>query len=341
MKKSLFQEKFKNLLMLLAVAGMTLVSCGGKQQSGDVTDGDSIQVPVFDADSAFQSIVKQCSFGPRVMNSEAHDRCGDYIVAAFKACGLSVTEQEATIPSYDGTPLKMRNIIARCDTANPARILLCAHWDSRPWADNDPDEANHKKPVMAANDGASGVAVLLEIARVIKDAKPAVGIDFVCFDAEDGGVPSWDNVEDEQAEMNSWSLGSQYFSANLIPPSYSPRYGVLLDMVGARGARFYKEGFSMQYAPSVVDKMWSAASRAGYSSYFIQEDGGYVTDDHGPLNQIARIPTIDIIPYFKNMSGSSFGPTWHTVSDTPENIDKGTLKAVGQSVLQLLFEEKD
>ena len=206
-----------------------------------------------------------------------------------------------------------------------------AHWDSRPWADNDPDEANHTKPVMGANDGASGVGVLLEVARQLSINRPEIGVDILLVDAEDSGTS--DNEE-------SWGLGAQYWAQHPHVNPYKPMFGILLDMVGGEGASFYKEGMSKQYANAIVNKVWAAAKTAGYGSYFPDGDGGAVTDDHIPLNQKAGIPTIDIIPYYPDCTASSFGPTWHTVSDTMEHIDKNTLLAVGQTVLQVLYTEK-
>ena len=233
--------------------------------------------------------------------------------------------------------LKSNNIIASYKPELTTRILLCAHWDSRPWADNDPDSTNWKKPVMAANDGASGVAVMLEVARLLQKADSLkVGVDFVCFDAEDWGVPQWSDAEDNG---DSWALGAQYWAANPHKPGYEARFGILLDMVGGNGARFYQEGMSKEYAPQIVDKVWAAARVAGYESMFPNDQGGYVTDDHIPVNKTAKIPTVDIIPYYPNCQQSSFGPTWHTVNDTMENIDRNTLKAVGQTIIQVLFSE--
>ena len=215
------------------------------------------------------------------------------------------------------------------------RLLVCAHWDSRPWADNDPDEANHRKPVMAANDGASGVAVMLEAARLLPDSL-GVGIDFVCFDAEDWGIPQWADAEDPG---DTWALGAQHWAANPHCDPNTIRFGILLDMVGGQQARFYREGYSMQRAKKVVDKVWKAADVAGYSSYFLQEECGWVTDDHVPVNDVAGIPCIDIINHYPACEQSSFGPTWHTIHDDMEHIDRQTLKAVGQTLLQVLFTE--
>lgn len=298
--------------------------------------------PSFNADSAYAFTKAQCDFGPRNMNSRGHDLCGEWIVSKFKEYGCKVTTQTATLAGYDGTKLRSRNIMASINPEATTRILLCAHWDSRPWADNDPDSANWRKPILAANDAASGVAVMLELARIIgksKDEKAfnkQLGIDFVCFDAEDWGTPQWADVADN---ADSWALGAQYWSKNL-PQGYEARYGILLDMVGGVGAKFYREGMSMQYAPEIVKKVWRAAREVGFGSYFPKEDGGVITDDHVPVNQFAKIPTIDIIPYYADCQQSSFGPTWHTLADNMENIDKNTLKAVGQTLVQVIYKEK-
>jgi len=161
-----------------------------------------------------------------------------------------------------------------------------------------------------------------------------VGVDLVCFDAEDIGTPQWSADADDAA---SWAIGAQHF-ANHLPLS-KPRYAVLLDMVGAQGATFYKEGMSLKYAPDIVDKVWSMAKAAGAASMFSKSEGAYVTDDHVPLNQAAGIPTIDIIPYYPDCQQSSFGPTWHTLADDVDHIDANVLRAVGQTMVQLLYSE--
>ena len=295
--------------------------------------------PTFNADSALAFCEAQCDFGPRIMNSEAHEKCGEWIIGKFRQFGCEVETQKADLKGYDGTILKNTNIIAHYNPKATTRILLCAHWDSRPWADNDPDSTNWRKPVMAANDGASGVGVMLEIARLLqadKKLNPHIGVDFVCFDAEDWGTPQWADVQDQG---DSWALGAQYWSENKSA-DYQPRYGILLDMVGGQGAQFYREGMSMQYASSIVNKVCRAARQTGYGSFFPNSDGGMITDDHIPVNQKAKIPTIDIIPYYPDCQQSSFGPTWHTVSDDMAHLDKNTLKAVGQTIIQVLYTEE-
>lgn len=331
--------KSKILFILFAVL---FAACNSNKKAAS-GDGSGIAMqpvgPAFSADSAYAYCKAQCDFGPRTMNSKAHDECGSWIVAKFKQYGLGVTEQRVTLSGYDGTPLKATNIIASYRPELTERVLLCAHWDTRPWADNDPDSANWRKPVLGANDGASGVAVMLELARLLHSdtTKLAVGVDFVCFDAEDWGVPRWSDVADNG---DSWALGAQHWSANPHKQGYKARYGILLDMVGGQGAQFWREGMSMQYAPDIVKKVWAAADVVGFGSYFVNQDGGYVTDDHIPVNEKAKIPTIDIVAYYPDCTSSTFGPTWHTVNDDMEHIDRATLGAVGQTVVQVLYSEK-
>lgn len=315
------------------VAVALLTACGTTKKSQ--REEQKVVSIEFNADSAYAFCAAQCQYGPRIMNSLAHDECGQWIAEKFSEYGYEVTLQKADLKGYDDTVLKSTNIIARSKTADRPRILLCAHWDSRPWADNDPDSVNWRKPVMAANDGASGVAVMLEVARLLQQHdSAAVAVDFICFDAEDWGVPQWADTSDG----DSWALGAQYWAEHCprqVASGY--QYGVLLDMVGGQSARFYREYFSMRYARNIVDKVWQAASVAGYGSYFPQEDNGGITDDHIPVNEKAGIPCIDIINHYPDCEQSNFGPTWHTVSDDMQHIDKNTLQAVGQTLIQLLF----
>lgn len=327
------------LVVVAAFSGYEAFNHTSSPKVEEVEEVEKVQPvgPSFNADSAFTYCQAQCDFGPRTMNSEAHDKCAAWIVSQFERQGCEVETQKADLQGYDGTILKSQNIIAHYNPKASQRVLLCAHWDSRPWADNDPDSANWRKPVMAANDGASGIGVMLEIARLLK-AEPTLpfGIDFVCFDAEDWGTPQWADVQDNG---DTWALGAQYWSKNL-PQGYTAQYGILLDMVGGQGAKFYREGMSMQYASNVVKKVWSAARKAGYGSFFPKSDGGMITDDHIPVNENAKIPTVDIIAYYPDCQQSSFGPTWHTTHDTMENLDKNTLKAVGQTIVQVLYTEE-
>ena len=295
------------------------------------TEVSVVSVPEFSADSAYHYVKTQVDFGPRVPNTAEHKACGDYLISSLKQFGAEVTVQEADLSTFDGTILKAKNIIGAYNPEAETRILLFAHWDTRPWADNDKDVKNHKTPVVGANDGASGVGVLLELARVLNKTKPSVGVDIIFFDAEDYGAAS--------GNEDSWCLGTQYWARNKHIPNYRARYGILLDMVGAPGATFYREQISDNYAKYVVDKVWSKAAELGYGQYFVDKPGGAVTDDHVYVNQLAGIPAIDIIQY-NPYSMTGFADYWHTVSDTMENIDANTLKVVGTTLLHVIYNEK-
>ena len=335
-------KKSKIMIALLIVALIAGVAFNflpsNKAEVSETEEIEKVQPvgPDFNADSAYIYLQEQCDFGPRTMNSTAHDKCEKWIIQKFEQYGCKVTTQKATLNGYDGTPLRSTNIMASYNPKATTRIMFCAHWDCRPWADNDPDSTNWHKPIIAANDAASGVGVMIELARILKGSGLELGVDFICFDAEDYGTPQWFEGEDPG---DTWALGAQYF-ANNLPEGYAPRYGILLDMVGGVGAKFYREGMSMQYAPAIVKKVWNAARQVGYGSYFPKDDGGMITDDHIPVNQTANIPCIDVIPYYPDCAQSSFGPTWHTIADNMDNIDKNTLKAVGQTMVQVLFTEK-
>lgn len=322
-------------ILLFIVLGFVATSCNSTPQP-TTSVVKTIEAPKFSADSAFAFLKQQCDFGARVPNSEAHRQCGDYLVEKFKAFGLNVVEQKAALKSWDGEVLNVRNIIASLNPEASRRILLCAHWDSRPWADADLNPANHRKPVMGANDGASGVAVMLEIARQCANDSFEFGIDFVCFDAEDRGVPYWDEKH-APADGSDWCLGSRYWATEAAKNKYRAEFGILLDMVGGTDARFCYEGYSLRYARAVVAKIWGAAARLGHTKFFCQKEGGWATDDHVSVNEILGIPCADIIPYVEG--DKSFGKTWHTVNDTPDNISKAALEAVGQTVMQILIEQ--
>lgn len=331
----------KPLLLLLPLLAAILTGCKGQKpvnESSNSIDSTRICTVRFSADSAYRFVKDQCDFGPRTPGSKAWKQCGDYIAGKFEGYGLKVVNQRTSIQAWDGTTLPCRNIIAAYKPEVTERVIVCAHYDSRPWADNDENPDNHRTPVMAANDGASGIAVMMEIARNIHTLAPKVGVDFICFDVEDYGAPDW--APDEVQQMgDTWCLGSKYWSGNPHVEGYAARYGILLDMVGGRGSTFAHEGFSLKYAQSIVVRTWEAARYAGAEAYFPQKPGGYITDDHVPMNEIAMIPTIDIIPYDED-GDNSFGPHWHTTHDIVENIDPQVLRAVGQTVMQLLSEEE-
>ena len=277
----------------------------------------------FDADSAYSYIDRQVAFGPRVPGSQAHSECGDWLEQKVRTYADDVTVQRATLTAFDDTPLPMRNILARFNPGASDRTLLLAHWDSRPWADNDPDPANHSRPVDAANDGASGVGVLLEVARQLSLAGTDKGIDILFVDTEDYG---------SEGDDDSWALGTRYFAQNPPIAGYRPARAVLLDMVGGEDCVFAREYFSQQYAPTLLDELWQTAGALGFDSLFVNAQGGAITDDHVELIK-AGIPAIDIIGTDPQ---GGFLPTWHTASDNMAHISRSTLAAVGATIMQWL-----
>ena len=331
---------YKNALAALALlTGSALISCGSSKENSNRTEETEtqtlIQAPAFNADSAYAYIDAQVKFGPRVPNSPAHKACGNYLASQLERFGAKVYNQYADLMAYNGAILKARNIIGAYKPDTKKRVMLCAHWDSRPYADQD-DEKYHHTPIDGANDGASGVGVLLEIARQIQLQAPAVGIDIVFFDAEDYGIPDFYKGP---YKPDTWCLGSQYWGRIPHISDYKARFGILLDMVGAKGAAFYYEGFSARTANNVMKKIWNTAERLGYGQYFIKQEGGEVTDDHVYVNRFRGIPCVDILHY--DIQGNTgFNPTWHTTDDTIENIDKATLQAVGQTVMEVIYNEK-
>ena len=331
-------KKIFPFILLLFLAGSCNQSANRKTEPPVNTDQKPrVAIPEFNSDSAYFYLETQLAFGPRVPNSKAHEKCAAWLNEKFKTWTPVVIAQKGKVAAYNGAMLSFQNIIASWAPETNNRILLAAHWDSRPYADHDPDPANRRTPIDGANDGASGVAVLLEIARNLSLKTPPIGIDIILFDVEDYGPPQ-DQPSDENAD-EQWCLGSRYWSNNPHKPGYSARYGILLDMVGAANATFLMEGVSMQYAGDIVRSVWATGNRIGYSSFFLYEQGGYITDDHVPINKIRNIPTIDIIHLDKN-SQTGFYPKWHTIHDNLDAIEKTTLKAVGQTLLTVIYEEK-
>jgi len=331
----------KNSFKLIMLAALFLTACNASDRpktSENKKSGttETVRIPDFNADSAYLYVKQQVDFGPRVPNSPAHEKCAAFLLQKLQKYCKDVVIQKGQVKAFNGTILNFQNLIASFSPEVNNRIFLCSHWDSRPFADHDADINNHKKPIDGVNDGASGVGVLLEIARQLSSSKPEIGIDIIFFDAEDYGPPQ-DQKSNEDTE-DWWGLGSQYWSRQQHVENYFARYGILLDMVGAPGATFLKEGFSMDYAPEIVDKIWRIANRIGYSGYFYFENGNYITDDHYYINKIKNIPTIDII-HLDRTSKTGFYHTWHTTEDNLSNIDKNTLKAVGQTLLTVIYEE--
>ncbi len=312
------------------------ISCNGETSTHERTNAEQetrISVPVFSPDSAYRYVEEQLAFGARTPGSEAHKKCLKYFKEEFERFGAEVEIQEGYGTMYDGSRAALYNVIARVNPKAEQRVMICAHWDCRPWADNDPDEANHRTAVMGANDGASGCGVILEMCRAMSSQLPKIGVDFVLFDLEDSGTP---NFYDGPQRDDTWCLGSQYWARSLKGESYI--YGILLDMVGAPGAKFFKEGISMHFAPQLVEKVWEKAAELGYSEYFVQQDGGIVTDDHQYVNTIAGIPCINIIQ-FNPYNPNGFGDYWHTIGDDMRNIDRNTLMTVGRTVMETIYSE--
>ncbi|MCQ2204722.1 MAG: M28 family peptidase [Bacteroidales bacterium] len=330
--------KYTSILLLAASMTMSFVAC--RQTNNPSVAQKSVKMPVadisFSADSALRYVVEQTSFGPRVPGSDAHSRCLDYFKASFARFGAEVEVQEGSAKAFDGKMLPVRNVIAKYNKEKANRIILCSHWDSRPFADHDADSQYHNKPIDGANDGASGVGVLMEVARQFQVRKPDIGVDIILFDTEDCGTP--DHLRLDNYVPDSWCLGSQFWGNSDMGRDSQARYGILLDMVGAPGAQFFQEGFSKQAAQSVVDKVWKAARNIGYGNYFVNDDGGYITDDHYYVNKLAKVPCIDIIQY-DPLTSSGFYEHWHTHNDVVQNIDKNTLEVVGRTLLYVVYNE--
>jgi glutaminyl-peptide cyclotransferase len=320
----------------LKIAGLLLTmilfaSCqSDKNQQAGSSSGtvpeSPVSIPAFNRDSALAYVVRQVEFGPRNPGSPGHAACKDWIVSKLRQFGADVEEQDFTADLYTGLSYTATNIIGRINPGQARRIVLAAHWDTRYIAERDTDTGRRQEPIAGADDGASGVAVLLEIARTIQANPVNLGIDLVFFDAEDQG--------DNNGASETWCLGAQHWARNLGTQNRA-QYGILLDMVGARGATFPREGFSVNYANAVVEKVWSLAQSMGYGHYFVNERIGSLIDDHLFVNQIAGIPMIDIIHH----TGQSFGRHWHTHDDDINIIDRNTLRAVGQVVTALLYKE--
>ena len=319
----------------LSIGFLLLFSCQQKQHTTAQDDPDTVVKmlsPAFDADSALAFTKAQVDFGSRIPSTKAHEQCADYLVAKLKSYGAEVFVQKGKVSTFDGKSHELKNIIAAFHIGQTKRILITAHWDSRPFSDQDSDENMRNQPFEAANDGASGVAVILEMARQIQQQQPDVGVDFVLWDIEDYGKSN-----DSSPNESTWCLGSQYWVRNPPVTGYSPMYAINLDMVGGSNAQFTQDAVSRKYAPEVIAKVWKTAEEIGYGNYFINVPSGSIIDDHFWINQ-AGIKAIDIIHFSDN---GGFYPYWHTQLDNLNNINKNTLKAVGQTVLETIYREKN
>jgi hypothetical protein len=323
---------------------LCLAACSGCKDDKPTENGTAgnppaqlIKAPDFNVDSAYAFVEKQVSFGPRVPETKAHADCADYLVKKLKMYTPDVEVQTGTMTRYDGKTITIKNIIAHFGKEKSGRMLLSAHWDSRQWADQDPDEKNWHKPVDGANDGASGVGVLLETARQLSIKNPGIGITILLNDAEDQGTPEFDK-ERFGSSNESWCLGTQYFAKTLDKSKNEYGQGILLDMVGGKFARFLMEEESRHTNSVLLEKTWRIAMQLGYNNYFIYNHTSGIIDDHLYLSRNGQIPTIDIIDK-DDTRPKGFNPTWHTLADNMSNIDKNTLKAVGQTLLTVLYNE--
>lgn len=246
----------------------------------------------------------------------------------------TVIVQDFPATLWDGTTVRGKNIIASIEapaaSGTGKRLLLAAHWDSRLWADHDPDDGNKRKPVPGANDGASGVATLMEMARTMSQMPPSVGVDFIFFDVEDQGQPEWS----DRYEDNTWCKGSQHWAQNRHVPAYTAVYGVLFDMVGTDAPRFTKEEVSRYYAPGLTDKMWNVAAALGFGNIFVAQNTDAILDDHLYVNQIAGIPMVDIV---QNSGTTSFFPHWHTTTDNLDNLNAETMSKVATVTMKTIY----
>ena len=323
-------------IVIISLVLFSMTSCDNKQNSKPVAQPapqvKQVVIPDFNADSAYNYVKKQLDFGPRVPGSVAHKQCAEWFVDFFSDKADTVYVQDFRTRLYDGRGIDGKNIIAAFNPEAKKRILLAAHWDSRPFADHDPDKNNWNTPIDGANDGASGVGVLMEIARILNDNPVNIGVDIILFDLEDYGAPYFLNL----MTNDDWALGSQYWAKNPHIYNYRAYFGILLDMVGASNAKFPKEYYSQQFAPALSNDVWKIARELGYDEYFTNELGHPINDDHIYVNAISRIPMIDVI-HLENNSESSFYPYWHTVKDNIEQIDPKTLGMVGDVVVNVLY----
>jgi hypothetical protein len=277
------------------------------------------QAPAFDGNRSFSFLKAQTDFGPRNPNSSAHRQCLLYLESELRKSAETVILQRFNHAGY-GENLSLANVFAQFNRTATRRILLVAHWDTRPRAEEDADPSKRDLPIIGANDGASGVAVLLELARVMKENPPPIGVDILLTDGEDYG----DSRKDGNTDL--YFLGARHF-AKTKDPLYNPQYGILLDMVGDRDLQLPMEQNSMRFAPQLMDIVWSAAEEVR-ATQFIRVPGEAISDDHLPLNE-AGIPTIDIIDFQY--------PHWHTHQDTPDKCSPQSLEAVGSVLSTVIY----
>lgn len=334
-----FNSKF-SLLTFSLVLSLSFFRCDCNREKPAINNttkpvAETIRVPDFNEDSAYAFTQKQIDFGPRIPGSKAQTACAKWLAEKLKSYTPDVITQETEVKIYNGENVPCKNIIASFNPNQQKRVLLFAHWDTRPWSDRDKEKPKDK--FDGADDAASGVGTLIEIARQLKLQNCNIGIDILLVDVEDYGPPEFE--KNKWSERDAYALGTQYWAQHPHKPNYRAYYGILLDMCGAKGAQFYKEGVSMQYAPSIVNKIWNTAASLGYGNYFINAPAPPIIDDHSYVNQLNGTPSVDII-WLDRQSPTGFAPHWHTQQDNMGIIDKNTLKAVGQTVLQVIYTER-
>ncbi|MEX0646256.1 MAG: M28 family peptidase [Balneolaceae bacterium] len=303
-----------------------LYGCGGSDEESDFSE-QGREVPEFSSDNAFQYIEDQVNFGPRVPNSSAHEEAVNYFRNHFQS---AAGQRSVYIQSFQrvvyGDTLDLHNVLASFGGQYSDRIILAAHWDSRPRAEKDTSDPD--SPISGADDGASGVGVLMELANIFAEHEPPVGVDIILFDGEDYG---------ETNDLSNYFLGSRYWGENPPVPGYNPRFGILLDMVGGENALFSKEGYSIRFHPALVDEIWAIGQEMGYGHLFVNERGGLVSDDHVIVQRLTNIPMINIINHRVEDGRLEFPPYWHTHEDNMDIIDRQTLQIVGDVLLELIY----
>jgi len=326
-------------LVCIAMSLTMLVSCADENQNTHRKKEEvapfRTDVPTFNGDSAYAHVQTQVDFGPRVPGSKPWAACAEWMAAKLKAAGAQVVTQEGEVTAFDGTKLPMKNVIGSFKPELTSRVLLFAHWDTRPFADK--DETRQNFPIDGANDGGSGVGVLLEAARHFGAFPPEVGVDIIFFDTEDYGAPEGGAVE---GKYEDWCLGSQYWAKDPHVKGYTARFGILLDMVGAKDAVFPKEGTSLYYAAGVTRKIWSTAKRVGHGNLFIDEQVGQTIDDHLFVSSLANIPSAAIVHYHPEPDKYGYGHFHHTHLDNMDIMDAEVMRAVGQVLLDVVYNEK-
>ncbi len=293
---------------------VVLVALGCQARAGD---GGSKSPVEFNGRTALTYVEKQMSFGPRIPSKPGHQQEADWLLAELRARADTVIVQEITHRLRNGEVLHLRNFFARFRPEATERVLFLAHWDTRPMADKSSNLAQQRMPVPGANDGASGVAVLLGVADALKARPPASGVDLLFVDGEDYG---------DFADTSDVLIGSRWFAAHQ-PPGYQPLFAVLFDMVGDKDLQIYEEGQSLAFAPEVVQRVWRVAAERGHDRQFIPSVRHTLTDDHVSL-QKAGIHAIDVVDFDY--------PYWHTTDDTLDKVSAESLQIVGDVAVALV-----